>query len=177
MPSGKTHDAITFLLTVPAALAVYACTHDGTITALSGAFFVFGGIMFGPDLDTASKQYSRWGIFRFVWFPYKSVFRHRSRLTHGLALGALIRVVYFFGVVTFAAFGALALFVAATGGEIPGLINFSKAWHDIGGFAGDLFGMDGMAAIFFGTWLGAASHTVTDLTVSYIKTGRRGELF
>ena len=33
-----------------------------------------------------------------------------------------------------------------------------------------------MMAVFVGMWLGAASHTVTDITVTYIKTGRTGEV-
>ena len=93
MPSGKTHDAITFLLTAPAFGAAYFALHDiVTATAVTAAF-LFGGLMFGPDLDTASKQYSRWYIFRFLWFPYRVFFKHRSRWSHGLIFGTLFRVV------------------------------------------------------------------------------------
>ena len=68
---------------------------DWVLAAAATAATVFGGLMFGPDLDIQSKQYTRWGVFRFLWFPYKVVFRHRSRWSHGLVFGTLIRVVYF----------------------------------------------------------------------------------
>src|SRR5580765_6344741 len=106
MPSGKTHDAITFLLAIPAFAVSYSVTRSMTASAVAFVAFVFGGLMFGPDLDTVSKQYSRWFIFRFLWFPYRHFFKHRSRFSHGLIFGALIRVVYFLGTVTLLVFTA-----------------------------------------------------------------------
>src|SRR5688572_25545284 len=102
MPSGRTHDAITFLLTVPAAAAAYAASENLASAAVVGAAFLVGGLMFGPDLDTVSRQYSRWSILRFLWFPYRSFFKHRSRFSHGLIFGALFRAVYFLGILTLA---------------------------------------------------------------------------
>src|ERR1043166_5192149 len=87
MPSGKTHDLVTVALS-PAPLAA------------AGAAELFGGLMFGPDLDIQSRQYTRWGVFRFLWLPYKTVFRHRSRWSHGIIFGTLIRVVYFAAALT-----------------------------------------------------------------------------
>src|SRR2546423_14539022 len=107
MPSGRTHDAITFLLAAPVAAGTYGVLRSRPMSGVVAAAFVFGGLMFGPDLDTVSRQYSRWAIFRFLWFPYRSFFRHRSRFSHGLLFGALIRVVYFLGIVSVVAFGAL----------------------------------------------------------------------
>src|SRR5918997_2224667 len=95
MPSGKTHDAITWLAAVPAAVAAWLVTESVLLAAVVTGATLFGGLMFGPDLDIQSRQYTRWGVFRFLWFPYKLFFRHRSRLTHGIVLGTLIRVVYF----------------------------------------------------------------------------------
>src|SRR4051794_28037618 len=100
MPSGRTHDAITFILAAPAFAAAYAVTHNLSASAVVTAAFIFGGLMFGPDLDTVSRQYSRWGPVRLLWYPYRSFFTHRSRFSHGLLFGALIRVIYFMGVVT-----------------------------------------------------------------------------
>lgn len=172
MPSGKTHDAITFLLAVPAFAAGYVFTHDPVSGAVVAAAFVFGGLMFGPDLDTVSRQYSRWFFLRFLWFPYRSFFKHRSRFSHGLIFGALIRVVYFMGVVTLTAFLAAYIYAAFAGGKLPGLVGFARVWQPIGEFTRQKFGEYFLPLVFVGLWLGAASHTFTDMAGSFIKTGR-----
>lgn len=172
MPSGKTHDAITFLLAVPACAAGYLSTQDLATAAVLGLAFLFGGLMFGPDLDTVSRQYSRWFVFRTLWFPYRSFFKHRSRFSHGLVFGALIRVVYFLGVVTLGAFLGLYLYAAFSGGKVPGLADVAGAWQPVGGFARRNLGEYFLPVVFLGLWLGAASHTFTDLAGSFTKTGR-----
>src|SRR3954462_8866417 len=106
MPSGRTHDAITILLAAPAFAAALAVTRNAGAAAVVAVAFVFGGVIFGPDLDTVSRQYSRWGPLRFIWFPYRSFFRHRSRFSHGLIFGSLIRVIYFMGIMTLLTFAA-----------------------------------------------------------------------
>ena len=175
MPKGRTHDAITFMLAVPAAAAAYIATKEVTASLTVGGAFVFGGLMFGPDLDTVSRQYSRWWIFRFLWFPYRRFFRHRSRFSHGLVFGALIRVVYFLGVVTVAAFVALYLYTAYAGGKIPAVSDISGVWRGVGTAVRATLGPHFLVTVFLGIWLGAASHTVTDIAGSFIKTGRVGE--
>ena len=172
MPSGKTHDTITFLLTAPAFGAAYFALHDiVTATAVTAAF-LFGGLMFGPDLDTASKQYSRWYIFRFLWFPYRMLFKHRSRWSHGLIFGTLFRVVYFVGALTLFAFAAVYAWASITGGELPQLFDFAQQWNTVGGYSARYFEASVFAAVFIGMWAGAASHTFTDMAGTYIKTGR-----
>src|ERR1044071_4465364 len=99
MPSGRTHDLITLLLAAPTAGAAYYITGDWTVTAITTAAMVFGGLMFGPDLDIQSRQYTRWGPLRFLWWPYKVALPHRSRLSHSILLGTWIRVIYFLIVV------------------------------------------------------------------------------
>ena len=172
MPSGRTHDAITFLLAVPAGVVVYLVTRDIGSVAFVGLAFLFGGLMFGPDLDTVSRQYSRWSVFRFLWFPYRSFFPHRSRFSHGLILGALIRVVYLMGIVTLAAFLAAYVYAAYSGGDLPEFIDFANVWRPVGRFTRERFGAYFLPLVFTGLWLGAASHTFTDLAGSFIKTGR-----
>ena len=172
MPSGRTHDAITFLLAVPAFAAVYMFTHSLASAATIGGAFVFGGLMFGPDLDTVSRQYSRWFIFRFLWFPYRSFFKHRSRFSHGLILGAFIRVVYFMGALTLAAFLAAYIYATYAGGKLPVLADFAHVWQPIGNFIRERFGEYFLPLVFIGLWLGAASHTFTDMAGSFVKTGR-----
>jgi len=177
MPSGKTHDAITILLAVPAFAAAYAATRSLSAALVLAAAFVFGGVMFGPDLDTVSRQYSRWLIFRFIWYPYRRFFKHRSRFSHGLIFGALGRVVYFMGVLTILAFAAVALYAGYLGGKTPNLFDFARIWQSIGAFIRADLGEYFLATAFIGLWLGAASHTFTDMAGSFIKTGRAAKFF
>src|SRR5919197_2468736 len=99
MPSGRTHDLITFALAP--AIFVGAQIHWGRplVSLVATAAMVFAGLMFGPDLDLYSKQYRRWGPLRFIWFPYMIAFSHRSRLSHGIMLSTIVRVLYFIAVV------------------------------------------------------------------------------
>lgn len=172
MPSGKTHDAITFILAAPTFALAYAVSRSFSVSMVITAAFLFGGLMFGPDLDTFSKQYSRWSILRVLWFPYKSFFRHRSRWSHGLIFGTFFRVVYFMGVLSVAVF--VVIFVAATyfEGTLPDLNTFTGTWQSIGNYSRANFGSNALIAIFTGMWIGAASHTFTDMAGSYVKTGR-----
>ena len=172
MPSGKTHDAITFLLAVPAYAVTYAVTHSFAASAVVASAFVFGGLMFGPDLDTVSRQYSRWIIFRFLWLPYRKFFKHRSRFSHGLVFGALLRVVYFLGIVTVVVFVGAYIYAVYSGGKLPGLAEITRVWQPVGDVIRAKFGENFLVLIFAGTWLGAASHTFTDLAGSFVKTGR-----
>ncbi|MCC6328185.1 MAG: metal-binding protein [Acidobacteria bacterium] len=172
MPSGKTHDAITFLLTAPAFAAGYAVTGNAAAAAAAAVSFLFGGLMFGPDLDTLSRQYSRWGPTRLMWFPYRAAFKHRSRWSHGLIFGTLFRVIYFMGAVTLLLYMALVVNAALIGGDLPELSIFANAWGMLGRYARAGVGEYLMIAAFAGMWAGAASHTFTDMAVTYIKTGR-----
>ena len=102
---------VTLVLTAPTFAAAWGLTGSLALSAAATVAMLFGGLMFGPDLDIQSKQYTRWGVFRFLWLPYKVVFRHRSRWSHGLIFGTLIRVVYFTGVIALIA--AAAVYVRA----------------------------------------------------------------
>jgi uncharacterized metal-binding protein len=175
MPSARTHDAITFLLATPAFAGVYFITGNFTAAFVVAAAFVFGGLMFGPDLDTVSRQYTRWSVFRVLWLPYRSFFKHRSRFSHGLIFGALIRVFYFCGVVTLVVFAITYCYAAYTGGKAPGLDDIAVVWRPIDGLARRNLGRNFYLVGFVGIWLGAASHTFTDLAGSFIKTGRIGK--
>src|SRR3954470_999250 len=119
MPSGKTHDAITIILAAPTFLVALGATSSLALATLATAAMLFGGLMFGPDLDIQSRQYTRWGIFRFLWFPYKMVFKHRSRWSHGIVFGTLIRVLYFTGVLALLVSAGIYLRAALASGPAP----------------------------------------------------------
>lgn len=172
MPSGKTHDAVTFFLAVPVWLAAWSFGGNLFASFVVSIAFLFGGLMFGPDLDTVSVQNSRWGILKGLWYPYKKVFKHRSRWSHGLVFGTLFRVIYFVGVLTLFAFLISICISIYTGGKVPNLLEFTEVWKSIGIYVRAAFGDSIFYVAFAGLWIGAASHTITDMVGSYIKTGR-----
>jgi uncharacterized metal-binding protein len=173
MPSGKTHDAITLLLAPPTLAAGWGVTGDWVLAIAATCAMLFGGLMFGPDLDIQSRQYTRWGVFRFLWFPYKVVFRHRSRWSHGIIFGTLIRVVYFASVLALLAWAGVylrAVFLA--GGSPPGWGDVLQAWRVVEGQAASYGVGRGVAlAVLAGLWWGAATHTLTDVAWSVARKG------
>lgn len=163
------------MLAAPVAALSYVVTADIAFTVVATVGFLFGGLMFGPDLDTKSTPYARWGLFRILWFPYRSVFKHRSRWSHGLVFGTLFRVVYFSGAITLVGAILLVIYSAFSGGGLPQTVEIADVWRRVGSVTRDSSGLLHLLSVFVGMWLGAASHTVTDIAASYVKTGRVGE--
>ena len=175
MPSGKTHDAITFLFVAPVFAATWKLTSSFPLALLVTVCFAFGGLMFGPDLDTHSKQYTRWSVFRYLWYPYQAFFKHRSRWSHGLVFGTFLRIVYFMGALTLLSFVPVLALAWQSGGELPNLMEFARVWSAIGEYVRADLGEYTFLYVFAGLWLGAASHTLTDIVGSFVKTGRISE--
>ena len=172
MPSGRTHDAITLFLAAPAFGAGYVTTRQAWLAAIMTVAFVFGGLMFGPDLDTVSKQYGRWWVFKGLWFPYRTFFKHRSRWSHGLIFGTLVRVIYFTGIIALGGFIATYVIEFISGVRIAGVVDFIAAWRHLGDAFRGYIGETAALAVFIGLWLGAASHSFTDIAGTFVKTGK-----
>jgi uncharacterized metal-binding protein len=134
---------------------------------------LFGGLMFGPDLDIQSRQYTRWGPLRFIWLPYKVAFRHRSRWSHGIVFGTLIRVVYFAAALTLLFWVCVyARAALLTGGTPPGWREVAQAWRAIEvAAAGRGLGPHVLLAVLAGLWWGAASHTLSDVAWTVVRKG------
>ena len=117
-------------------------------------------------------------IFSIFWFPYRSFFKHRSRFSHGLIFGALIRVIYFLGVVTLAAY--LLAFVWTrhmSGGSCSGFGDFADVMAtDRGIIVRSTLARIFLLLVFVGLWLGAASHTFTDMAGIVHKNGTGREI-
>ncbi len=176
MPSGRTHDAITILLCVPTFALAWGTTNSFGLACVTTCAMLFGGFMFGPDLDIQSKQYTRWGVFRFLWWPYKVMFRHRSRWSHGIVFGTLIRVVYFalmLALVVAAAIYLRAMLVNSA--AAPKFEEIVTAWRAIETglrhYGGTTAGTHVVWALLAGLWWGAASHTLTDVAWSVLRKG------
>jgi uncharacterized metal-binding protein len=155
MPSGRVHDRITYGALLPAIALTWGTTHRWPATVAVALGTLFGGLMFGPDLDVKSRQYYRWGFLRWLWWPYQRVVSHRSPWSHGVVLGLLARLAYL----------SLALFVL--GALALALVN--TYWHPIRidrmpALAAPLGRTDRvvLGAGLAGVWLGGALHTWAD---------------
>ncbi|HZS48512.1 MAG TPA: metal-binding protein [Blastocatellia bacterium] len=173
MPSGKTHDLITFVLALPTAVAAWAVSGSIGVMLIATIAMLFGGLMFGPDLDLHSVQYSRWGPFRLLWWPYQVCFKHRSRFSHGLIFGTAIRVIYFSIVLILLS----ATIIYLRDSYLLGVHNNAarEVERAASGFWLFVSGIDRnyLIAAFAGAWWGAASHTLSDLIFSVGKQTKK----
>ena len=101
MPKGKTHENlllkfIPFVLVIFFFIGVNLPIRLDIYGLLVINAYLIGGYFFSPDLDIDSSVYRRWGIFRWIWLPYKNLISHRSKLSHGILIGTIIRILYFF---------------------------------------------------------------------------------
>jgi uncharacterized metal-binding protein len=155
MPSGRTHDRIT-LWALPFITGItFVQTRSGNLTLLVAGGFIFGGLMFGPDLDIYSRQFQRWGFLRFIWIPYQKSLRHRSFLSHGPIIGTTLRVLYLSTIVS-----VLAIVVLEVAEK---LLNLGLSWQFVGATVvkSSHYGSE-FLALFLGLELGAMSHYVSD---------------
>jgi uncharacterized metal-binding protein len=168
MPSGRTHDRITWTCLPLVALLGGFLTHHFGLTLLMMGGFLFGGLMFGPDLDVRSLQSKRWGYLAWIWRPYRSYLRHRSWLSHGPLAGTLGRLLYLGLWVAIATLATLEI-VAATGHITP-------TWRALGAALGKgLWTYRGVwFALAIGIELGAMSHSLSDWLVSSWKRTQKG---
>jgi uncharacterized metal-binding protein len=156
MPSGRTHDRIT-MYALPFVVGVtFWQTRSSNATLLVAGGFLFGGLMFGPDLDIYSVQFQRWGFWRWIWLPYQKSLRHRSFLSHGPIIGTILRVLYLGCLLAI-----LAIFVLTIAQK---LWNQSFSWQDLAVIVGRslLQYHTEYIALFFGLELGAMSHSLSD---------------
>ena len=134
---------------------------------MAGGFF-FSGLMFGPDLDIHSTQYKRWGILRWIWLPYRKLFRHRSLFSHGLIIGTLIRVVYLVVMVF-----AIAIFLIAIAQLLFGFPwNWQKFILKVIDLLANKYSTEAIV-LWLGLELGAMSHSVSDWISSAVKKQRK----
>lgn len=163
MPSGRTHDRITLWALPFVAGVTFVQTKSGNLALLVAGGFMFGGLMFGPDLDIYSRQYQRWGLLRWIWIPYQKSLRHRSFLSHGPIIGTTLRVLYL---------GSIAVIVAIVGLAIAQKLgNRSWSWQVWSETVGRSLTNHSteFLALFLGLELGAMSHSLSDWSGSAYK--------
>ena len=94
MPNGKTHDKITLITAPIVGVSAHCLTHNIKTTMILMFAYVFAALMFNGDLDTNSRPYNRWWVFKMIWIPYQLIFEHRSIFTHGIIIGTVVRLLY-----------------------------------------------------------------------------------
>lgn len=163
MPAGRTHDRITLWALPLAASLGFVATRNGGLVLILCAGFLFGGLMLGPDLDIHSVQYKRWGIFRWIWLPYRGSMRHRSPLSHAPIVGTALRVVYLGAWLGISSLVAIAL--------CNQVWQLGWTWNQIGEIVGRSLTQHKLAWLMLaiGLELGALSHYVADWLVSGYK--------
>lgn len=167
MPSGRTHDRIT-VWSVPLVSGIaYFLTQNGKFALILAGGFLFSGFMFGPDLDIYSVQYKRWGWFRWIWIPYRSVIRHRSQLSHGLLIGTILRLFYISLIILI-----LSSMVAAIA-YFFGYVNFQSVINSQKPFpVWNQTYTQALLALIIGLELGAMSHSISDWIGSAYKRNK-----
>ncbi|MEG4996442.1 metal-binding protein [Microcoleus sp. B4-D4] len=156
MPSGRTHDQITLWSLPLVAALTFGHTLSSNLTLLVSGSFLFGGLMFGPDLDIYSCQYQRWGWFKPIWLPYQKSLRHRSFLSHGPLIGTALRILYL--AIWIAVFGVLGLVIAEKIGNLAG--NWQDSVLGWGRSISEHY--IEILAVYIGLELGAMSHYLSD---------------
>lgn len=171
MPSGKTHDRITIWCVPWIVLFAATLTQHWGYTFLLVSGFLFGGLMFGPDLDVRSIQSKRWGWLSWIWHPYRTSLRHRSWLSHGFLAGTLMRLAY------------LCLWILLGTLLVLEFTNTSGRTHITWGELGQSISYTFLQywrvwlAIAIGIEIGAMSHSISDWLVSDWKRRRRSRRF
>lgn len=163
MPSGRTHDRITLWILPVVAVLTFGLTQSGSLTLLVSGGFLFGGLMFGPDLDIYSRQFQRWGFLRWIWIPYQKSLRHRSFLSHGPIIGTALRSLY------------LSLWIIILGGLVILIADLfgveTSEWKTSTKLAlasVSQYKAEGIA-LLLGLELGAMSHSLSDWGDSAVK--------
>jgi uncharacterized metal-binding protein len=163
MPSGQTHDRITLWSLPPVTAIALLSTHSSNLTLLVSGGFIFGGLMFGPDLDIHSRQFKRWGFLRWIWLPYQKRLRHRSFLSHGLIIGTTLRILYLISWIIILLIPILVILVKFG--------NMAVNWPDLTLKCGRSLVLHSgqFAALWMGLEAGAMSHSFSDWSYSAYK--------
>lgn len=167
MPSGRTHDRITWSCFPWVTLGALIISRNLGLGLVAGAGFLFGGLMFGPDLDVRSRQSQRWGWLGWIWRPYRGWLRHRSWLSHGPLAGTVGRLAYL----------GLWIFLVTLGAiEVTNWTGHTAiTWGDLGQAMGNhLWAYRWVwLTLALGIEAGAMSHSLSDWLVSSWKQASR----
>jgi len=170
MPDARTHDVIT--VATGAALAPLTYSYlDGPLVlghaaATAGTLWIVGahllsGVLFSPDLDLDSAIDDRWGLLYWIWRPYMWALPHRHFWSHSLLFAPLLRLAYFYAVVSGLLFSWVWL-LARLGVVVPDyhvqLFDSLRGWLQAN--------PDVTLAVLVGFVTGSTAHTLADWLVT-----------
>ncbi len=93
MATGLKHDQAIKFWFLPFSILI-SLIFDIKSGIISGLCFLIGGLWLSPDLDVPSKPLNRWGVLKIIWWPYRSLIKHRSIFSHAPIIGTTIRISY-----------------------------------------------------------------------------------
>lgn len=165
MPNTPVHDFLTIASGIVLAPGIYGVLYEANvanqtavvITTLILTAHVVSGVLFSPDLDLDSRIHKRWGMFFYIWLPYKWIIPHRHFWSHGLVLPPLLRLGYFFGMIILTIF-LIERIAASAGIDLP-IVHNSVAWAILA-----WIGQNEMVSvcIAIGFISGSAVHSIAD---------------
>lgn len=162
MSSGRIHDRIALWSLPFVAGLTFRHTHSSHLTLFVSGGFLFSGLMFGPDLDTYSRQFQRWGCLSWMWMPYRNSVNHRSFLSHGPFIGTAVRLIY---LTTWIGFLLIPSFILSQlwGPKLSFFTFIEILWRSLSPHYTEAW------ALFIGLELGAMTHSLTDVSSSAYK--------
>ncbi|NEQ60192.1 MAG: metal-binding protein [Moorea sp. SIO4A1] len=168
MSSGYIHDRITLWSLPVVTVLSLVVTRSSDLTLIVAGGFLFGGLMFSPDLDLYSRPFKRWGWLRWIWIPYQRMVPHRSIFSHGPVIGTILRLLYLANWLVL--FGGVGLLVFQLFQDEP------DRWLElIQGLGGRVWEYrTWLMACVVGLELGAIAHFVSDWGSSAYKQFKKG---
>lgn len=90
MPSGKKHIRINWIFLVILNIIIIIFIHDISLKhyILFNILFILTSYFISPDIDINSSVYKRWGLLRWIWYPYREIMKHRGA-SHSFVWGPI----------------------------------------------------------------------------------------
>lgn len=92
MPNHTTHETLNIIILIPLLFLGFPNTNYYSLLLFSVGY-VLCTFFVTPDLDTNSRPYHRWKVFRTLWWPYNKLFKHRG-ISHHCVWGPVSLIVY-----------------------------------------------------------------------------------
>lgn len=175
MASGKTHDITTYVLLLPVFGLAYGVLKTPIyLSLLLTAGVWLGGFFLSPDLDTPSRPFYRWGVFRCIWWPYQWMAAHRSWLSHGVIIGPVLRIMYVLAWLVLGYVACRLLLPQVFYGllDLPSDVSptLGSVRREVWRFFED--NALGLSTVSAGIFIGCLLHVGLDCLSSLLKTGR-----
>jgi len=95
VPGDAVHVKWAYRIAAVTALTLWVVFNvEITHIILMFAIYITAAKYWSPDIDLDSEPYQRWGILRFLIYPFKELVKHRSRWSHGWIIGAITINIY-----------------------------------------------------------------------------------